>query len=316
MDLLVLIVTVLVTELRCFYSKPVYINHDEKFRNIAVTSDFVYIGGNSKIIKLDSSLIQLNQKYVSMEGGKSIYDENWLLTTDNNASLIVCNYDDSKYNTLCLKLKLDLSVVTSSLSLQSNKPSTKYLATTIKQSNVLIIASSTCLSYNSNKHCLAISTYSLDSFLYESTQNRDYLVDYLQQARHVTFRAVLEIEKFVYFLFNTEDGQSKLGKMCTSDDKSKTNSFEDTPIICSQDGKNYTLAHDAVHWKDHLFIAFTDDSLNVICKYKIRNMSNNFMESRQNRLECPYDNAVNAYFREQGIEGIFLIKRQDSVKRL
>ncbi|CAG2225814.1 unnamed protein product [Mytilus edulis] len=245
MDLLVLIVTVLVTELRCFYSKPVYINHDEKFRNIAVTSDFVYIGGNSKIIQLDSSLIQLDQKYVSMEGRKSIYDENWLLTTHNNESLIVCNYN-SNYKTLCVKLKLDLSVVTYSLTLyKSNKPSTKYLATTFKQSNVLIIASSKCLSYNSHDHCLAISRYSLDNFLYESEKHFGCFVDYLQQAKHVTFRTVVGIEKFVYFLFSTEDGHSKLGKMCTCD--ARFNSFEDTPIICSHDGKNYTLAHDAVH---------------------------------------------------------------------
>ncbi|XP_071129066.1 plexin-A4-like [Mytilus edulis] len=162
MNLLVLIVTVLVTELRCFYSKPVYINHDEKFRNIAVTSDFVYIGGNSKIIKLDSSLIQLDHKYVSME----------------------------------------------------------------------------------------------------------------------------------------EDGHSKLGKMCTGDANSRSNSFEDTPIICSHDGKNYTLAYDAVHWKDYLFVAFSNDSLNVICKYKIQNIAEKFMKSRQKRLECPYT-TENTYFEKQ-----------------
>ncbi|VDI38538.1 plexin A [Mytilus galloprovincialis] len=300
-SLVVMIVTVFNFELRCLYSKPVYRNYDENFRNIAVTSDFVYIGGNSKIIKLDSSLIQLDQTYVSMEGRNSIYDENWLLTTDNNASLIVCNYD-SKYNTLCLKLKLDLSVVTYSLNLKSKKPSTKYLATTFKQSNVLIIASSKCLSYHSNDHCLAISSYLLDSFQqYRSQGFREYVVQYLQEAKHVTFRAVLEIEKFIYFLFNTEDGYSKIGKMCKGSFDMKSNSFEDTPMLCSLEGKKYTLAQDAVYWKEYLFVAFSDDFLNVICKYKIRNMAKIFMESRQDRLECPYDKTANIYFGEQRI---------------
>lgn len=296
---LVLLVTVIVTELRCLYSKPVFRNYDEKFRNIAVTSDYVYIGGNSKIIQLNSSLIQLDQKVV--EGIKSIYDVNWLLTTHNNESLIVCNYNSNNIN-LCLKLKPDLSVVTSSVSLRSNKPSAKYLLTTFEKSHVVIIASSMCLwhqvKYN---RCNAISSFVLDSFRqYQSQGSHKYDVEYLQQAKHVTFRAVLEIEKFIYFLFNTEEGYSKLGKMCTGSVTMYTNSFEDTPIICSHDGKNYTLAYDVIHWKDHLFVAFSDGSFNVICKYKIQNMAEKFMKSRQKRLECPYT-TENTYFKKQTI---------------
>ncbi|XP_052075061.1 plexin-A4-like [Mytilus californianus] len=110
------------------------------------------------------------------------------------------------------------------------------------------------------------------------------------------------MEKFIYFLFNTEDGHSKLGKMCIDNYDMKTNTFEDTPILCSHDGKNYTLAQDAVHWKEYLLVGFSDDSLNVICKYKIQNMAEKFMESRQERLECPYDTA-NTYFIEQRLPG-------------
>ncbi|XP_052075761.1 plexin-B2-like [Mytilus californianus] len=306
-SLLFMIETVIIIELRCIYSKPVYRNNDEKFRNIAVTSDYVYIGGNSKILQLNSSLIQSDQKYVSVDGVTSIYSENWLLATHNNDSLIVCNFN-SNNDILCLKFEKDLSVVTYDRSLKSNKPAPKYLTTTAKQTNILIIGSSTCLWHDIKySKCNAISSYSLDNFLVRfQPGRREYDVEYLQNAKHVTFRAILKIEKFIYFLFNTEERHSKLGKMCTSNTESEftvsnVNSFEDTPIVCSRDGKIYTMAQDAVHWKEYLFVVFSDDSSNVICKYKLRNIAKTFMESRQKRLECPYYNTANTYFVKQAL---------------
>ncbi|CAC5379798.1 PLXNA [Mytilus coruscus] len=309
--LLVLIGTVISIQLKCMYSSsvyPVYRNNNEKFRNLAATSDYVYIGGNSMIIQLSSSLIYLDQKYVSIDGLTSVYSENWLLTSDNNESLIVCNFNPLEYDTLCLKLNRDLSVVSSSSSLKSNKPAGKYLTTTFHQTNILIIASSMCLSnVAENQTCNSISSYSLDTFLqrfqpYVDLRNGTYTVEYLQQKKHVTFRAIFEKEKFIYFLFNTEEGHSKLGKMCTGSFDMKTNTFEDTPIICSHNGKNYTLAQDVVHWKEDLFVVFGDDLFSVICKYKIRNVIDTFNESRQERLECPY-NTANAYFKKQRLAG-------------
>ncbi|CAG2249782.1 unnamed protein product [Mytilus edulis] len=163
-----------------------------------------------------------------------------------------------------------------------------------------------CLWYmTQSSQCYAISSYLVhDRFdPYENGKGRfDYDVEYLQQAKHVTFKAILKTEKFIYFLFNTEDGYSKLGKMCIDSFDTKTNTFEDTPILCSYGGNNYTLAQDAVHWKEYLFVAFSDDLLNVICKYKFRNIAETFMESRQDRLKCPYVTA-NTYFREQTLKG-------------
>lgn len=163
-----------------------------------------------------------------------------------------------------------------------------------------------CLWYvTQSNQCYAISGYLVhDRFhLYEHANlGFHYAVEYLQQAKHVTFKAILKTEKFIYFLFNTEDGYSKLGKMCIDSFDTKTNTFEDTPILCSYGGNNYTLAQDAVHWKEYLFVAFSDDLLNVICKYKFRNIAETFMQSRQDRLKCPYVTA-NTYFREQTLKG-------------
>ncbi|VDH94733.1 Hypothetical predicted protein [Mytilus galloprovincialis] len=288
---------------------PVYRNYNENFRNLAATSDYVYIGGNSMIIQLSPSLIYLDQKYVSSDRLTSKYPENWLLATQNNDSLIACNFNP-KYDALCLKLNSDLSVISNSSNLISNKQATKYLTTTIRNTNILIIASSMCLSNAAeNKTCNSISSYSLDTFLqrfqpYVDLGNRTYAVEYFQQTKHVTFKAILKIEKFIFFVYNTEDGHSKLGKMCTGGVYMRTNAFEDTPIICSRNGKNYRMAKDAVHWNGYLFVVFSDDSTNVICKYKITNVKAIFMKSRQERLKCPFnDDTTNVYFKKQKLAG-------------
>ncbi|CAG2225820.1 unnamed protein product [Mytilus edulis] len=190
---------------------PVYRNYNEKFRNLAATSDYVYIGGNSMISQLSPSLLYLDQKYVSSDGLTSKYPENLLLASQNNESLIACNFNQ-KYNALCVKLNSNLSVISDSSNLISNKQATKYLTTTILNTNILIIASSMCLSNTAeNQTCNSISFYSLDSFLqrfqpYEDTGNSTYAVEYLQRTNHVTFKAILKIEKFTFVIFNTEDG--------------------------------------------------------------------------------------------------------------
>ncbi|XP_071129080.1 plexin-A4-like [Mytilus edulis] len=314
MSILVLTVHVAVIDIisKCMSASsayPVYRNHNEEFRNLAATSDYVYIGGNSMIIQLSPSLISLPQKNFSINGLTSKYRENWLLSTPNNESLIVCNFN-STFDTLCLKLNSELSVVSNSSSLIINKPAIKYLTTTNQNTTILIIASSMCLSNaEENKTCNSISSYSLDTFLqrfqpYTDLRNRTYAVEYLHQTKHVTFKAIVKIEKFTFFLFNTVDGRSKLGKMCTGSLNMTTNTFEDTPIMCSHNGKHYTLANDAMHWNGYLFVVFSDESINVICKYKITNVKVIFMKSRQERLKCPYnDNTKNAYFKKQTLAG-------------
>ncbi|CAG2207663.1 unnamed protein product [Mytilus edulis] len=316
MSILVLTVHVAVIDIisKCMSASsayPVYRNHNEKFRNLAATSDYVYIGGNSMIIQLSPSLIYLPQKNFSINGLTSKYRENWLLSTPNNESLIVCNFN-STFDTLCLKLNSELSVVSNSSSLIINKPAIKYLTTTNQNTTILIIASSMCLSNaEENKTCNSISSYSLDTFLQRfqpymdpDLRNRTYAVEYLHQTKHVTFKAIVKIEKFTFFLFNTVDGRSKLGKMCTGSLNMTTNTFEDTPIMCSHNGKNYTLANDAMHWNGYLFVVFSDESINVICKYKITNVKVIFMKSRQKRLKCPYnDDTENAYFKKQTLAG-------------
>lgn len=309
-SILVLLGAVIVIQSKCMNASSVYQvykNYNEKFRNLAATSDYVYIGGNSMIIQLSPSLIYLDKKYVSIDGSTSKYPENWLVSTQTNESLIVCNFSP-KFDTLCVKLNRDLSVVSNSSSLISSKSSTKYLTTTFQETNILIIASSTCLStVAENQACNSISSFSVDTFLQRFQPykgNRTYAVEYLRKTKHVTFKAILQIEKFTYFVFNTDSGHSKLGKMCTGTFDMRTNGFEDTPIVCSQYGKNYTLAQDAVYWHGFLFVVFSDDLINVICKYNITNVKYIFTKSRQERLKCPYNSGTaNEYFKKQKLTG-------------
>ncbi|CAG2200424.1 PLXNA [Mytilus edulis] len=217
-SILVLLGAVIVIQSKCMNASSVYQvykNYNEKFRNLAATSDYVYIGGNSMIIQLSPSLIYVDKKYVSIDGSTSKYPENWLVSTQTKESLIVCNFSP-KFDTLCVKLNRDLSVVSNSSSLISNKSSTKYLTTTFQETNILIIASSTCLStVAENKACNSISSFSVDTFLQRFQPykgDRTYAVEYLRKTKHVTFKAILQIEKFTYFVFNTDSGHSKLGE--------------------------------------------------------------------------------------------------------
>lgn len=298
--LLALIGTVITTEFRCIYSISVYRNYNEKFRKLAITTDFVYVGSNNIIYQLNSSLIQLDRKHVLFRGVGS-HSENliWLLTAHNNESLIVCSYQSSaRGRTQCLKYTIlpDLSVSSYEANsyLRISTPLTKYVTTTVNGIDILIIASSKCIH---DHECDAISSYKLDDFD-RFDPNNQYSVTYKDEKKHVNFKAILEIDNFIYFIFYTREFHTKLGKKCTGHTNSRSNMFEDTPIVCSHNGKIYTLAQDAVHWKGYMYVAFNDDSLNVICKYEIRNLARTFMESRQKRLECPYVTA-NTYFEEQ-----------------
>ncbi|CAC5379806.1 unnamed protein product [Mytilus coruscus] len=254
--LCVLIGIGIINEIRCIYSIPVFRNYNEKFRNLALTSDYVYIGSNNKIILLNSSLIQLDRKYVSIRGVKSNSENSiWLLTTHNNDSLIVCSYQSTD-RAQCLKYKIlpDLSVFTCDayrfLDLRPYTPATKYLTTTVKEISILIVASSKCLYDVGDYNCFAITSYYLENFdRFQLGHNHRYAVTYKEETKHVTFKAILEINNFIYILFNAEEGFSKLGKMCTGSTNSRTNSFEDTPIVCSHNGRIFTMAQDAVHWK-------------------------------------------------------------------
>lgn len=308
--LLALIGTVIIMNLRCIYSISVYRNYNEKFRKLALTSDYVYIGSYSKIFQLNSSLRQLDLKHVSF-GGVNPNSENsiWLLTTHNNESLIVCSYQSNAHGrTQCLKYKIlpDFSVLTyeAYTSLRINTPMTKYIITTVNEQHILIIASSKCINEMTNIGCDAVSSYKLYDFDRFDPYHihLGYAVTYKEETKHVIFKAILEIDNFIYFLYNTEEGLSKLGKKCKRGSRySRSNLFEDTPIVCSHNNNIYTLAQDVVHWKGYLYIVFNDDSSNVICRYTIRNMAEKFMLSRQERLKCPYASTSNVYFRKQAL---------------
>ncbi|CAG2217982.1 unnamed protein product [Mytilus edulis] len=168
-----------------------------------------------------------------------------------------------------------------------------------------MMASSSCLNFNSDEKCLAFSGYAFkDGALTKLTTpsgRMPYEVEYVQNP--VSFKASFKSNEFVYFLYNIEGGKSKLGKICTNNAKSKTNSYEDTPIICSYNGQNYTVAQDVVHWKaddekSWIFVAFSDISSSVICRYELADIKVIFHESRKQRLKCP-NVEQNIYFKNQ-----------------
>lgn len=317
LNFIAIIILLVLNESDCNNFKPVYRSDGEKFRNIAVTPHFVYIGGNSKIIQLSSSLQLEGEKTIDHENIK--YPENWLLTVLENETLIVCNYESEEtYNTRCRKYKVESGIGAHTLdtfSIKINHQSTRYLTTTVVNKNVLLIASSTCIHIQTIKDttCYAILNLEVNSFekFNLNTYGLGYFVEYVK-TKHVTFKTAFKVKGFVYFLLNAEEGLSKLGKICTSNPNTTSNSYEDTPIICSHNNTNYTLAEDAVFWMEYLYVAFIDDSSSVICKYKLVDIKTKFQESRQNRLQCPYTTTQNRYFTKQVVQGDWCFNKSSS----
>lgn len=296
------IILYLTSEFSCSEGKP-YRNNKEKFINLAVSTDYVYIGGKTSLIQLDSSL-QLMKK-------KDMVYKNWLLTVYNNTMLLICN-SKSNDDTECFHYTVDLNFTVPNGSigdLKIREPSAQYVTAKVNGIDILMIASSKCLSYNiydDASKCKAISSYKLENKPFDEFEHPLYEVHYHINSKSVNFKASFKIDKFVYFLFTTMEGQSKLGKICTSNSSFRTNSYEDTPIICLHNGQNYTVAQDGVHWKEFgrkswIFVAFSGISSSVICRYELTDVKARFMESRKQRLKCPYE-VTNSYFIQQTIQ--------------
>lgn len=285
--------------------KSHYRNNEEKFINLAVSTDYVYIGGETSLIQLNSALQVIPRKNFTIKGtDRSIKNKNWLLTVYKNEIVIECTYT-SKDETRCTIYELDLKFIKDSVALKIVQPSAKYVTTIVKEIDILIIASSSCLKSNSlDAKCYAISSYNFRNGFTEfsTTQHLNYYVKY-KFGKHVNFKSFFEIDTFVYVLFNTEE-LSKLGKICTSKyDDIKWYPYEDTEIQCKQNTTVYRIAQDAVSWKGYLYVAFRDDqySSSVICRYKLVEIKVQFMKSRQERLLCPYKGKENSYFEKQSL---------------
>lgn len=293
---------IIVVQLASEYSCMRYTSN-EKFRNLAVASDYVYIGGENNIIHLNSTLDVYEKRTITH------YPVNWLLTVHNNKNLTACNYKKDSYELICLNFDVGPKMInrTQKIGLKTKSPSAKYITTTFSDERkiyeVLVIATSSCFTYSGESKCTAISgSLFMDNstpFAEYPKDEKLYSVRYLD-SRHVNFTTVLQQDKYIYFLFNPNDTQSKLGKLCTARiSLSFMNSFEDTPIKCTHNTIVFTKAQDAVFWKDYLFVAFTNDSSSAICRYKLTDIETKFKESRQERLKCPHVPVENSYFKRE-----------------
>ncbi|CAC5414012.1 unnamed protein product [Mytilus coruscus] len=302
-----IIILTLTSEFSCSGEKS-YRNKNEKFINLAVSTDYVYIGGETSLIHLNSSLKPIKTiKQLDLQD-QTIQYKNWLLTVYNNEILIECSYKfkDEKFDELsrCRNYKLDLNYFDNeSKELKIKQPSAmRYVTSTMENADILMIASSSCLIHTSNENCNAISSYKFEETLGELSSF--VYVTYRDEAKHVNFKTLFEIDKYIYVLFNNfnpQERHSKLGKICTSFTDAKYCPYEDTKIQCIHNTKVYTDAQDAVSWKGYIYIAFNDDSSSVICRYNLVDIKAKLKKSRQTRLECPYA-AENNYFKEDVLQ--------------
>ena len=265
---------------------------------MAVILDYVYIGGNNSLIKLNSSLGIVNIK--SIEGS------NWLLTPyktkDEETILISCDYKGG-YETNCIGYRSNFSIVDGyeTGDIKIKKPQARYTTTTLGSDNVLTIASSDCLRVSSttSSDCFAISNYKEKFFKFDA--NGKYTLKYLttsgeQPQINLDFKTVVGKGTYTYFLFILNHAISKLGKTCNDIiSPPGFNAYEDLPIFCSHNGVNFTAAQDLMFWNDDLLVVFTDETASVICKFT--KLSHNYKTSRIERLRCPLKQRDNKYFK-------------------
>jgi len=277
--------------------KKIYSNYTEEFINLAVISDYVYIGGKNSLIQLNSSLDIVNIKTTK--------GNNWLLTPyktrDKETILISCDYI-GEYQTECIGYRSNLSIVNGYIArdISIKKPHARYTTTTIGSTNVLTIASSDCLHDFDSQECFAISNYQ-EEIQYLNDEGT-YTVRYLDAKKNnkfiFDFRTVVGHGKYTYFLFVFNHTVSKLGKICnetkTNVFSSSINAYEDVPIFCSHNGVNFTTAQDLMFWNDDLLVVFTDGTVSVICRFT--ELFDNFEISRIERLKCPVRPLENKYF--------------------
>ena len=274
--------------------KKIHANYSEEFINLAVISDYVYIGGKHSLAQLNSSLDIVNIKH--MKGS------NWLLTPykakNEITILIACDYK-GEYETECIGYRSNLSIVEyTKTDILIREPQARYTTTTLGADNILTIASSDCLKHATvSTECFAISNYKKEiQYVIDKGTNVKYL-DAKKNNRFIfDFRTVVGHDKYTYFLFVFNNTVSKLGKICKDANTFKRghNAYEDVPIFCSHNGVNFTTAQDLMFWNDDLLVVFTDSSASVICKFT--KLFDNFATSRITRLRCPLNQPDNTYF--------------------
>ena len=276
--------------------KKIHAIYSEEFINLAVISDYVYIGCKNSLVQFNSSLDIVNIKPTK--------GRNWLLTpyttTDEGTILIACEYIE-EYDSLCTGYRNNLSIIDEyeGNHIPIKKPQARYTTTNIASKNILTIASSDCVrSATSSEDCFAISNY--DGKILILNNNRKYTVEYLivngeKPQIKLDFRTVVENGKYTYYLFILNHTISKLGKTCNDIiTKPLLNAYEDVPIFCSHNGVNFTTAHDLMFWNDDLLVVFTDGTASVICKFTKLFIS--FEISRIERLKCQDRQLGNKYF--------------------
>jgi len=275
--------------------KKIYSNYTEEFINLAVISNYAYIGGKNSLIQLNSSLDIVNIK--PKEGS------NWLLTpykTRNEGTiLIACDYK-REYYSYCIGHRSNLSIVDGykARDIEIKKPHARYTTTTIGSDNILTIASSDCLRYSpASEECVAISNYR-DKIIAVNYGGRDvvkYLNGYDENKLSFDFKTVVGKGMYTYFLFVLNHTISKLGKTCNNIiPPPRFNAYEDVPIFCLHNGVNFTTAQDLIFWNDDLLVVFTDGTASVICKFT--KLFDNFEISRIERLKCRDRQPENTYF--------------------
>ena len=280
----------------CYEFKKIYSNYTEEFINLAVISDYVYIGGRNSLMQLNSSLGIVNIKPTK--------GSNWLLipykTRYEETILISCDYIGED-KTECIGSRSNFSIVDgySRSHIIIKKPHVRYTTTTIGSDNILTIASSDCIKINADSSdCIAISNYKDQIVKFENHEK--HTVKYLTVSGekpqiNLDFRTVVENGKYIYYLFILNHTISKLGKTCNDIiPPPRFNAYEDVPIVCSHNGIKFTTAQDLIFWNDDLLVVFTDDTASVICR--LTKLYDNFKISRIERLKCRDIHPNNTYF--------------------
>ena len=285
-----------------FYEcKRIYSNYTEEFINLAVISDYVYIGGKHSLIQLNSSLDIVNIKPTK--------GSNWLLTpykTENKETILIACDHQGGDKTECIGYRSNCSIVDgySRIHIEIKKPHVRYTTTTIGSKHILTIASSDCVRFGRSDECFAISNYkeNISRFMESKKYNVEYLTVNKEKSQiNLDFKNVVANGNYTYFLFVLNYTVSKLGKICTDAYtftlQAEYSAYEDVPIFCSHNGVNFTKAQDLMFWNDDLLVVFTDGRASVICR--LTNLFDNFKISRIERLKCPERQLKNKYLRKR-----------------